>query len=320
MAHHIALPTATDVLEASEPVAISIDGNAVRDIPGPEGLPYVGNYFEVFPDHLGNHQRLFERYGPIIKTSNMGSTVYHTNNPTIASIVFQEGEFFTKKIIPGHPLHPIKNEDAGVFLSDTETVEWKAVHKFLPPALGPKAVQHYAPTMQQTVEDAFEVFDELDQRDEAWNVYPYMLKLGSQAIGKLVLGMDFQHFMSVDARLHEMVVNIAEMLELNKKITSMGSWYAMLPFGDPQKLRNAKRRIEEMMDESVAAASRGIENLELQEAALKAKNMIGKLGRSDRYHSFHRVADSGPLQITSFGLLIVRVTNFPLTRFGGRLS
>ena len=58
------------------------------------------------------------------------------------------------------------------------------LHKFLPPALGPKAVRHYAPTMQKTVEDAFKVFDELDERDEAWNVYPYMLKLGSQAVGK----------------------------------------------------------------------------------------------------------------------------------------
>jgi hypothetical protein len=35
--------------------------------------------------------------------------------------------------------------------------------------------------MQKTIEDAFKVFDELDERDEAWNVYPYMLKLGSQA-------------------------------------------------------------------------------------------------------------------------------------------
>lgn len=74
-----------------------------------------------------------------------------------------------------------------------------------------------------------------------------------------------------------MVVNIAKMLELNMKITPIGSWYTMLPFGDPQKLRNAKQRIEEMMDESVAAVSKGIENLELQEATLKAKNKVGKL-------------------------------------------
>ncbi|KAJ5215183.1 uncharacterized protein N7469_011674 [Penicillium citrinum] len=49
-----------------------------------------------------------------------------------------------------------------------DTPEWRAAHKFLPPGLGPKAVRHYAPTMQQTVEDAFTVFDVLDEQSEAW--------------------------------------------------------------------------------------------------------------------------------------------------------
>ncbi|KAI0482544.1 cytochrome P450 [Xylariaceae sp. FL0804] len=263
-----------DVLSCEGPVSITIDGQAVRDVPGPKGLPYVGNYFEVYPDHLGNHQRLFDKYGPLIKTTNFGSVTYSTNDPKLSSIIFAESDFFTKKIIEGHPLYPIKNKEAGVFLGDTDTEEWRTAHKFLPPALGPKAVRHYAPTMQATVEDSFAVFDELDERGEAWNVYPYMLKLGSQAVGKLVLGMDFRHFTSVDARPHEMVLRIAESLELNKKITSMGSWYAMLPFGPPQQLRNARARIEEMIRESIDKAAKGEEDLELQEAALKAENMI----------------------------------------------
>ena len=53
--------------------------------------------------------------------------------------------------------------------------------------------------MNQTVNGALPVFDELEQRDEAFNVYQYMLKLGSQAIGKLVLDMDWQHFTNADA-------------------------------------------------------------------------------------------------------------------------
>lgn len=269
-----ALTAVSDVFESEVPVGITIDGKSVREVPGPNGLPYVGNYFEIYPDHLGNHQRLFEKYGPLFKTSNMGSTVYQTNDPTIAGIVFSESDFFTKNIIEGHPLHPIKNKPAGVFLGDTDTEEWRVAHKFLPPAFGPKAVKHYAPTMQKTVEDAFSVFDELDERGEAWNVYSYMLKLGSQAVGKLIIGMDFQHFSSVDAPIHEMVVMMAHSLELNKKITSMGSWYAMLPFGDPQRLRNARGRIIDMMNEVIEQASKGIEDLELQEAAMKANNMV----------------------------------------------
>ncbi|CAJ2512482.1 Uu.00g054970.m01.CDS01 [Anthostomella pinea] len=271
----VALTSLADVLAAdSGPIASTIDGKAVREVPGPAGLPYIGNYFEVYPDHLGNHQRLFEKYGPFIRTTNMGSVVYQTNDPALAAIVFGESDFFTKKIIDGHPLHPIKNQEAGVFLGDTDTEEWRTAHKFLPPAFGPRAVRHYAPTMQATVEDSFKVFDELDEREEAWNVYIYMLKLGSQAVGKLVLGMDFHHFTAVDARLHEMVLRIAQSLELNKKVTSMGSWYAAMPFGDPKKLREARVRIMEMVNESIENASKGVESLELQEAALKAENMV----------------------------------------------
>ncbi|ORY63878.1 cytochrome P450 monooxygenase [Pseudomassariella vexata] len=270
----VALSFASDVLADDGPIAISIDGRGVREVPGPEGLPYIGNYFEVYPDHLGNHQRLFEKYGPLIKTTNMGSVTYQTNDPTLAAIVFGETDFFSKNIIHGHPLHPIKNKEAGVFLGDTDTEEWRTAHKFLPPAFSPKAVRHYAPTMQKTIEESFKVFDELDEKEESWNVYLYMLKLGSQAVGKLVLGMDFRHFGAPDSPLHEMVMRIAQSLELNKKVTSMGSWYAMMPFGDPKKLRNARGRIVEMITESIDKASKGTEDLELQDAALKAENLV----------------------------------------------
>lgn len=266
-----------EITSSNGPVAITIDGKEVREPPGPKGLPIVGNFFEVYPDHLGNHQRLFEQYGPIIKTTSLGRTTYQTNDPVLSSIVFAESDFFTKKINEAHPLYALKQPSAGVFLGDTETPEWKVAHKFLPPALGPKAVRHYAPTMQETVEDAFKVFDEFDKQGEAWNVYQYMLKLGSQAVGKLTLGLDFQHFTSPDANLHEMVNLIAELLSLNKKVTSKGDWYAKLPFGDPQKLKQIKVRIIEMVEESIRSAERGgVVDLPLQDAALQASNMVGK--------------------------------------------
>ncbi|KAI0147797.1 cytochrome P450 [Xylariaceae sp. FL1272] len=274
------LTTVSDILSSEGPIAISIDGKSVREVPGPKGLPYVGNYFEVYPDHLGNHQRLFEKFGPLIKTTNLGTTIYTTNNPQLSNIVFAESDFFTKKMIPGHPLYPIRSKPAGVFLGDTDTEEWRTAHKFLPPALGPKAVRHYAPTMQQTVENSFKVFDELDDKDEAWNVYPFMVKMGSQAVGKLMLGMDFQHFGAPDSPLDEMVMLIAESLELNKRITSMGSWYAAMPFGDPKRLRDVHARMTKLVIKSVEAAAKGSEPLELQEAALKAENLVDYIMRA----------------------------------------
>ena len=215
----------------------------------------------------------------------MGSTVYETNDPILAQIVFAESDFFTKQITSSHPLFGIKNNDAGVFLGDTDTEEWRIAHKFLPPAFSPKAVRHYAPTMQESVESAFKVFDELDEKGEQWNVYHYMLKLGSQAVGKLVLGMDFNHFTSVDAPIAKMVLLIAESLELNKRITSKGAWYASLPFGDPKKLRQIHVEMESLFEEAISKmTANGVEDLELQDAAIKASCIAGTVV----YHQYRK--------------------------------
>jgi hypothetical protein len=74
---------------------------------------------KVYPDHLGNNQRLFDKYGPIFKSTNMGKTVCQTNDPVIGQIAFTESEFFSKEINDDHPLKPIKQDAAGVFVSDT---------------------------------------------------------------------------------------------------------------------------------------------------------------------------------------------------------
>ncbi|KAJ4249790.1 hypothetical protein NW762_012132 [Fusarium torreyae] len=270
-----ALGDVAQVLSSKEKMAITVDGKQIREIPGPPGLPYVGNFFEVFPDHLGNHQRLFDQYGPVFKTTNLGRTVYHSNDPDVAAVAFAESQFFTKKITESHPLFGIKTPAAGVFLGDTDTPEWKATHKFLPPALGPKAVRHYAPTMQKTVEKAYTVFDKFDEEGESWNVYQYMLKLGAQAVAKLTLGVDLQHFDTPDTPIHELVHLIAETLSLNKKVTSRGNWYASLPFGEPKALRVKKQRLEGLVEQRIQEAkSGGIEDLPLQDAALKAENMV----------------------------------------------
>ena len=104
-----------------------------------------------------------------------------------------------------------------------------------------------------------------------------MLKLSSAAVGKIVLGQDFHHFENADSSLHRLPLAMAEVLAINKKISTMGQWYSHLPFGDPKKLRDLQQviagTIVQSMEEAKAAGS---EDLPLQEAALKAADVIGK--------------------------------------------
>ncbi|KAL7952157.1 cytochrome P450 [Trichoderma compactum] len=272
---NIELTSVNEVRAATDPVAISISGKSVRDIPGPGGLPYVGGFFEVYPDHLVNHQRLFNKYGSLFVTTNMRSRIHHTNDPRLANIFFTESAFFSKNIIHNHPRHPLGMPEAGLFFGDTDSEAWRITHKYLPPALGPKAVRHYAPAMQKTVEESFSVFDKLDLDREAWNVYPYMMKIGSQAVGRLVLGMDCNHFASVDAALHEFVLKLAHNVELSKRVSSFGSWYANMPFGDPKNLRDNMHENQRMIFEASKKTSKGVEDLNLQDAALQSQIWSG---------------------------------------------
>lgn len=268
--------------DATGPIGILIDGQQVREVPGPQGIPIAGTYFEVYPDHLGNHERMFRECGPVFKTTDMGRTTYFTNDPEVADVCFGEDGFWSKKINKDHPLYGIKDQNAGVFLSDTDTDSWRVVHRFLPPALSPKAVRHYTPQMQKTAEQAFNVFDQFDEQGEAWNVYQYMFKVGSTAIGKLALNLDLHHFDSIDAPLHELVSTVGHNLELNKKVSTMGDWYSHMPFGAPRELKQNNARLMKVIDAQVQKIAKEgpKEDLSIDDAALKASCIADYLIRA----------------------------------------
>ncbi|TAQ85331.1 hypothetical protein B7494_g6339 [Chlorociboria aeruginascens] len=246
--------------DASSPIGILVDGNRI--------------IWEIIND-------FFDQYGPVFKTTDMGRTTYYTNDPKVADICFSEGGFWSKKINSDHPLYGIKDPLAGVFLSDSDSESWSIVHKFLAPALSPKAVRHYTPQMQKTAEQAFKIFDELDGAGEAFNVYQYMFKIGSTAIGKLALNMDLHHFDSVDAPLHDLVQTVGKHLELNKKVSTMGDWYSHLPWGAPKELKENKIHVKELIDAAVVnLVGNCTEDLPIQDAALKASCIVDYLVRA----------------------------------------
>ncbi|KAF7540004.1 hypothetical protein G7054_g1685 [Neopestalotiopsis clavispora] len=297
------------VLSCPEPVGLRIDGSAVTSPSGPEGLPIVGSFYEIFPDHLGNHWRLFRKYGHVIKTTNMGKTTYLTDSPEVAQVALMESPFFTKLINENHPLRGIKDNTA-IFLGDTETDNWRLAHKFVPPAMGPKAVRHYTPLMQSCVRSSFSVFDEMDSRGEAWNVYQYMVKLASQTIGKFALGMDFGHMDGVDAPTHPLVSNIVNLLSLNKKVTTRGEWYKALPWGDAAKLKEVQRVTYGMLEEAIAKApsAGGMDGLSLNDAALKASCVADYLN-----HAVDETGKRFPKGLVLSNMLVVTAAGYTTT-------
>ncbi|OJD32060.1 cytochrome p450 [Diplodia corticola] len=244
---------------------VNADGPVITPA-GPRPLPVVGNHYEVYPDALGNYDRLFARYGRMFKTVNMGTTIYHTNDPEIARFVLREGDFFTKTTSdPAHPLFYMQEQTA-LFTCDSASPAYPLAHKFVPPALSPRAVAHHTPLVQQAARSIFPVLDELDRADRAFNVYQYMFKMGGQVIWRVVVGQDVAHFAAVDSPPTPAIRLFGEYLGLMKKMSLRPSWFGALPFGSPARLRAVRNElfatVERAMD---AAVTPGADTLPLRD-------------------------------------------------------
>lgn len=227
---HGPISTIENILR-SESVGITVNGHPVRYPQQPQGIPIFGNHFEIYPDHLGNHERLFNKYGSVIRTNNMGRVTYLTNDPDIAALAFRDNDYFTKApSSASHPLYGIRDQTA-LFLCDTDSPAWKEAHKFIPPSMTPRAVRHYTPLLQQSVDTVFNVLDIFDNNGQAFNVYHLTAKLASQVICQLVLGVDLHHFDAVDSPVHPIIVLLQRYLTLNRRVQTKGAWYSYLPFG-----------------------------------------------------------------------------------------
>ncbi|KAJ2897835.1 cytochrome P450 82A2 [Zalerion maritima] len=113
------------------------------------------------------------------------------------------GVNFTKKVSdPSHPLYFMRSPEC-LFTCESDAPAFAMARKFLPPSMSPRAVRHYTPMVHASLRKCYLVFDELDERDLAFNVYQYILKLAGQVIWKVILGMYLEHFILVDAKPHE---------------------------------------------------------------------------------------------------------------------
>ncbi|CRG86669.1 Cytochrome P450 3A25 [Talaromyces islandicus] len=262
-------------------IGVRVDNQVIREPHGPRELPFVGNYFEIHPDHIGNHERLFHRYGNVIKTVVMGRTVYLTNDPRVAKVVFGENEFFTK--MPSDFNHPLfsMNNNVALFIGDTTSPAFKLAHKFIPPSMSTNAAQRYMPILQNAVQDSFTVFDQLDGRQAAWNTYQYMLKLSGQVMTKVVLGMDVDHFDTVDTQLHEIVRLIGDYVLLGRTSSLSLPCLKYLPFSSARRLSVTTHRLISLLDQAAAAwPLPGAPDLPIPKAAVQSTCITDYLKRA----------------------------------------
>lgn len=284
----MSLRSESDTLHSLEQVAqngrvsLVVNGQRVKEPRGPRELPLVGNHFELYPDPKGNYTRLFDSYGSVVKTTNMGTTIYITNDPDVSEVVLGESEYFTKSTSdPSHPLHYM-GDQTSLFSCDTASPDFKRAHKFIPPSMSPKAAKNFAPAMQRSVEACFGVLDTLDSNQQAFHVYQYMFKLAGQIIYNVVLGLDMQHFQSPNTPPHEIIRLMGHYLELLKQTSLSPQWYKYLPWSKASQVDQVRQKLYVLVEAAVLKCKPGGngQDMPIQQAALDSTCIADYLRRA----------------------------------------
>ena len=110
-------------------------------IPGPPGLPIVGNIFDVVFEEttLRALEHLAEIYGPIYQIYLAGKRRIVCASAELLAELTDEKRFV--KLAPLSLSGPGRAETKGLFSAQNEDPDWGQSHRILVPAFGPLAIE-----------------------------------------------------------------------------------------------------------------------------------------------------------------------------------
>ncbi|KAJ7909829.1 hypothetical protein B0H13DRAFT_1877330 [Mycena leptocephala] len=170
----------------------------VRPVPGPTGgSPFISGYSEIYPDFMGNYQRLLAKYGHMVHVSYLGKSIYLTDDPDCAGIGLSEGEFFKKEANWEEP-SAIRVEDDLPKRAFYGGLEQPGLVRTS------KAMRDYIRTMDHTANQLLKLFQRpclrtgaltkfrLPSKEKSFNAFQWRLSAAGQTIGEIAFGIDFK--------------------------------------------------------------------------------------------------------------------------------
>jgi cytochrome P450 / NADPH-cytochrome P450 reductase len=139
---------------------------SVNEIPGPRGLPLVGNVFDIdTADPLGGLVRMAAQYGPIFKLAAPGGSRLFVSGPDLVDEVCDDARF-DKKV--GAGLSNLRKGVAGsgLFTADTDDPLWHRAHNVLMAPFGLQAMRDYMPKMLDVADQLMEKWARLNPGEE----------------------------------------------------------------------------------------------------------------------------------------------------------
>ena len=125
--------------------------SAIRDIPGEDGLPFIGNTLRMLKDPVGFGKRMIDTYGPVFRNNAFGGPTVSMIGPEANELVlFDRDRVFSSEQGWGPLLNLLFPR--GLMLMDFD--QHRADRRVMAVAFKPEPMRHYAETLNAGIADA----------------------------------------------------------------------------------------------------------------------------------------------------------------------
>ena len=165
----------------------------VEDIPGPKGLPVVGNMFDVPSERtIVTLMGLVREYGPMIRLRTPAGDRFVASGLAMIDDLCDD-ERFDKLVGDGQKAVRSFGRSAGLFTSDTDDPNWSKAHNILLPNFSQQAMRDYVPMMNDIATQLMQKWERLNP-GEPVDVTADMTRLTLDTIALCGFGYRFNSF------------------------------------------------------------------------------------------------------------------------------
>lgn len=165
----------------------------IDEIPGPRGLPVVGNMFDLdMTAPFDSMMAMAREYGPIFKLSVPGGARLIVTGAALVDEICDDDRF-DKKVGGGLANLRKGPVGAGLFTADTTDPLWSRAHNILLSPFSLQSMEDYLPLMQDIADQLVEKWERLNPDDEV-DVPADMTRLTLDTIALCGFGYRFNSF------------------------------------------------------------------------------------------------------------------------------
>ena len=252
------------------------------EIPGPHGLPVVGNAFDIDADNpIEGFMEMAREYGPIFKLTIPGGARLIVSGPDLVEEICDDTRF--DKLVGGGLANLRKGAtDSGLFTSETDDPLWHRAHNILMAPFSLQAMRDYMPKMIDIADQLMDKWARLNPGDEA-DVPDDMTRLTLDTIALCGFGYRFNSFYRDTAHpfVQAMVRTLAESQARTRQ----------LPIQTRLKIR-ARRQVEEDQAFMNDLVDRLIAERRAQGAAADTTDLLGRMLTGVDKQTGERLPDS----------------------------